>query len=393
MKKIGITLLLLILWSIATVGCAGKKTSNGHLGSADSDAGKEIYAESVKLADAYKEVYKKANQDGTLASLEVRQKMVKALGEEGYSTVDTDNQIDMVHADQVEEFVKQAKSKKTGNVTILCVQNDGGFMRYDLTTEDGKIDIQRSALNWKDGKATGEDYDLFPSYTWDYTDKGYLMLEEELPEVYDGAPGQIAIRVKSLDASLREMNQKYVLPLGYYTNNLLISNWNETQVGEIDFYDLYETTYQMKHGKPIPYGEGFGGDEYQIPKEEFEEPIQSYFKIDSSLIEQSCTYNQDTKTYRYRPRGLYDSQLPYGPYPEVMASETQPDGTIKLTIEGVWTRKKTDHAVTSELVVRPLEDGTYQYVSNQLLAVEDGIELIHIHDRRLTDEKWEEDYK
>ena len=103
-------------------------------------------------------------------------------------------------------------------------------------------------------------------------------------------------------------------------------------------------------------------------------------------------YEPNESAYRYRPRGFKDAELPYGPYPEVISYEKQEDGTLRLFIEAVWERKMTDCAVTSELVVRPLNDGSFQYVSNKVTGWDDTLEILW-YKPRLTDEEWEYYYE
>ena len=105
-------------------------------------------------------------------------------------------------------------------------------------------------------------------------------------------------------------------------------------------------------------------------------------------IAANTAYEPHERAYRYRPRGFKDAELPFGPYPEVISYEEQEDGTIRLFIEAVWERKMTDHAVTSELVVRPLEDGSFQYVSNQVTGWDNTLEILW-YTPRLTDEEWQ----
>lgn len=130
------------------------------------------------------------------------------------------------------------------------------------------------------------------------------------------------------------------------------------------------------------------GAEYEIPEAEFEEVLQTFFQIDSQTIRAKTVYHPDRRTYRYRPRGLHDAELPYGPYPEVTACEEQADGTICLTVEAVWERKGLDSAVRSELVVRPLESGSFQYVSNAVQSWDEELEFVW-YSPRLTDEEWD----
>ena len=83
-------------------------------------------------------------------------------------------------------------------------------------------------------------YHKFKVHSWKYTEKGYFFIEEYHPPGFDGPPGEKGFRVKPLDRQLRELNQKYVLPIGYRLNNMLIINWKEEDYSNLNFYDLYE---------------------------------------------------------------------------------------------------------------------------------------------------------
>lgn len=214
-----------------------------------------------------------------------------------------------------------------------------------------------------------------------------MFIEEYQPAGYDGPPGRIGFRIKPLDQRCRELNRKYVLPVRYTRNNLLVTDWDETDYTGLELYDLYEILYRVKYGDYVPYS-AYEGVEYEIPEAEFEEVLQTFFQIDSQTIRAKTVYHPDRRTYRYRPRGLHDAELPYGPYPEVTACEEQADGTICLTVEAVWERKGLDSAVRSELVVRPLENGSFQYVSNAVQSWDEELEFVW-YSPRLTDEEWD----
>ena len=49
------------------------------------------------------------------------------------------------------------------------------------------------------------------------------------------------------------------------------------------------------------------------------------------------------------------------------------DGTLTLTVAVVWAEKETDQAFVHKLTVRPLSDGSYQYVSNEVEDSEDNL--------------------
>ncbi len=137
----------------------------------------------------------------------------------------------------------------------------------------------------------------------------------------------------------------------------------------------------------MPY-ETYEGAEYEIPASEFEEIIREHFHITREQIAANTVYYPDRDTYRYRPRWLHDSEEPYEPYAEVVDFREQDDGTVRLRVEAVWEEKMTDHAVTSELVVRPLENGRFSYVSNQVVSWDESLESCW-YSPRLTEEEWE----
>ena len=68
----------------------------------------QIYGESEKLAETYREIYETAVEQGNLDTLEVQQRIINSIGDSGYAAVDRDDQINMVNYEQVEDFCKSA---------------------------------------------------------------------------------------------------------------------------------------------------------------------------------------------------------------------------------------------------------------------------------------------
>lgn len=333
----------------------------------------ETVNESQKIAETYRDIYQKARDENTLGSIEVIRSIVNRLGENGYAAVDMENQnqMDMVHPELVEQFCRQVDEKRAAKVTFFSVMGNGGFIRFDLETSEGKVYVTRSVLNWQ-GDVPEVDYkNYYPAYTWEYSESGYLFFEEYLPSGYDGASGYTAIRVKPLDEKCRELNRKYVLPIGYGANNMFILDWEEDNYGTLDYYDLFDIFYPLVYERPIPYEQSVDGELYYVPEEEFEKVIMSYFKIDSKTLQAKTKYIKQKQCYEYRTRGFYDcAWSPNTPYPEVVQYVENTDGTLKLTVNVVWPREKTAQAFSHEVVVRPLEDGSFQYVSNRLIPSE-----------------------
>ena len=57
----------------------------------------------------------------------------------------------------------------------------------------------------------------------------------------------MAYRVLSLDETCRELNRKYILPIGYERNNMFLTDWSEEEFAELDFYDMFDLFYQENH--------------------------------------------------------------------------------------------------------------------------------------------------
>lgn len=388
---------IILLCLFIIIGCLMGCQTNSDKTSDDMKKEKEAreqktFSELKEIVTCYQDIYEQACKENTLDTLDVQQKIVNRLGKEGYAALDTDNQIDMVNAGQAEKFCKAAENKKKGEVTILLVMDNGGLVRYDLNTEEGEIHVAVSSLFLEDSQIKTDYYQEYTACTWSYTKKGYLFIEQYHMSGYDGEPGQTAIRVKPLDKTLRKLNRKYVMPVGYRCNKLLITNWDEKNYGELDFYDLYEIMYKMKYKKDVPYEEDWNCAEYEVPEKEFEEVIKTYLNIDNATLRENTVYHAKTKTYYYRTRGLYDCGGPYEPFPEVIDYERQEDGTVKLTVDAVWNVGNSDSAMTSELVIRPLKDGGFQYVSNHIIKKSESINPTW-YTERLTDEEVDEFYE
>lgn len=352
-----------------------------------------LYASCLEIADKYKDIYTQAFDAGSLDALDTIQSIVSRLGEEGYCASDADNQVNMVNPDQLESFLSAAGSGGEAEADVLLVMENGSIVCYEFRTQGGSISAQRCTLYWEGGAPKAGYYEAFTAEEWYYTENGYFFFDQYRMPGYDGPPGEIGIRVKPLDADCREYNRKYVIPVGYNRNNVLISDWSESDgFGSLNFYDLYDLMYRMKYGMEAPYPYAYTGAEYEIPAAEFDSVLQSYLNISTDTIRSRTVYYPGNDTYQYRPRGLEDAEYPYPPYPEVTACETQADGTLKLTVQAVQTTNLTDQAVISELVVRPLADGSFQYVSNHVTGTTEGISGTWFTPR-LTEDEWNYRYR
>lgn len=346
------------------------------------------------------DLYEKAEEENKLADLETIRSIVNRLGENGYTAVDNKNQIDMTHAEQVKRFCKMVDAKEKAEITIIDIDDLGGFIKYDLQTKDGNVDVIRSYYEYKDGAIQRNHIGTYQAEDWNYTEEGYLMFsgiyfsEELYALTLSGMEEHTALRVEPLDERGRELSRKYLLPISFERNNMFIVDWSEDDFGELNFYDMYDILYRKENGEYVPCAadDNLGvGAVYRIPKDEFESVIMKYFNIDSETLQSKTVYYSEDSTYEYKPRGFEEVEYPEYPYSEVVGFTENSDGTITFTANVVFPYSGNSKVYVHEVVVRALEDGGVQYVSNRIIPSEENCEETW-HMPRLTAEEWEELY-
>ena len=353
-----------------------------------------------EIIEICSQLYKKASEENKIADLETVRIIVNQFGENGYPAVDSRNQIDMTEAEQVEWFCEMVDTQEEAEITIIEVSYLGGFVKYDLETKDGNVDVVRSYYKYENGNMKREVTGSYQAEYWNYTEDGYLMFsgvwfsEELYVLTLSGAEEHTALRVQPLDETYRELSRKYLLPIGFEQNNMFIVDWSEDDFGDLNFYDMYDLLYPKVNGTYTPYvaDDNLGvGAVYRIPKDDFESVIMAYFNIDSETLQSKTIYNAEDKTYEYKPRGFEEVEYPEYPYSEVIGFTENGDGTLTLTANVVFPYVGDSKVYAHEVVVRPLENGGVQYVSNRIIPSEDNCEETW-HTPRLTAKEWDEIY-
>ncbi len=346
------------------------------------------------------DLYKEAAEQNKIADLEMIRSIVNRLGENGYPAVDSRNQINMTEPEKVVEFCEKVDAQEESEITILEVSYLGGFVKYDLHSKDGSVDVVRSYYKYENGDMKREVTGSYQAEYWNYTEEGYLMFsgvwfpEELYVLTLSGAEEHTALRVQPLDETYRELSRKYLRPISFERNNMFIVDWSEEDFGDLNFYDMYDILYPKVNGQYVPY---VADDNlsvsavYQIPKEEFESVIMKYFNIDSETLQSKTVYDSVDSTYEYKPRGFEEVEYPEYPYSEVVGFTENSDGTITLTANVAFPYAGDSKVYAHEVVVRPLEDGGVQYVSNRIIPSENNYRETW-HTPRLTLEEWEELY-
>ena len=403
-KKALLFVMIILILPIMT-GCSDETPEVSDIEITQQD--REVYSfdnnDSVStecIAEILSDIYEEAVDTNTLGSLDMMRCMVARLGENGYVAVDSGNQIDMVQAEQALDFCKAVDEKEMDELTIIVVM-EMGIRKFDLKTEDGSVNIVRGYYQYEqNGSLQNRSTVSYPADFWQYTEEGYLIFEgsyfsdENYILTLSDTPEHTMLRVLPLDEKCREYNRKYILPVGYWQNNLFLCNWSEDDFGDLDFYDLFDRFYPITHSQPVPYmaDEDLGvGAVYQIQGELFENVIGAYFNMDRETLRSKTTYLSELVAYEYRPRGFYEAEYPEIAYPEVVSYTENEDGTVTLYINAVYPGGNMSKEFAHITVIRPLSEESFQYVSNEITLPE-GDHDIWWHSNRLTEEEWKEVY-
>ena len=353
----------------------------------DEQEEKEAANDCKKMMELIFDIYKDADK-GTASNVvlndETVLEMQKRLMETGCPVSTLVTYSNMENYESVDRFLEECTDGKSGSVVVYEIYDDGGIGRMKFIFDGTEMYVVSARGIWNDNNKPGMSY---ISYTrikeWKYTEKGWFGYElcvPEPPEVSEIMDGSCLIRIKPMTEEQREMSERCVRGLGYQGQNLLCSNWNAENMSELDYNGMFEYLYGMK------YGEKFNSEDYPngIPKEEFENLIMEYLPITAEQIREYAVFDEENQTYLWARLGCFN----YAPtffgtsLPEVVAIKENEDGTVTLTVEAVCDMVICDDAViTHELTVRFAEDGSFQYLGNEILN--DGIMQIPDYQYRI----------
>lgn len=314
--------------------------------------------------------------------------VIESMGSKGYIAVDVENQINMANAENAEMFLSEVAENRDAGCTILQVMYDKSFVRFDFKSGGNNVMITRRFYVWENNCFVEKNEENYKAYTWKYTD-GYLFFERYRMGGYDGDSAYTALRVEPLDEKLRVLNRKYIKTIGYDSNNLFTTNWDESDMNKINYYDIYEALYKMKYGMSSPYSDE--GVTYMIEGKLYEKVFQEYLPVSTDVLQHVNVYDVSRQMYQYRTRGMFDhSVTPLVPFPEVVDAEYNADGTITLIVNAVSEKDESGRLFTHKVTIKEKENDGFEYVSNYVLTM--GKEGIYWYRDRLSDKEWQEHY-
>ena len=290
-------------------------------------------------------------------SSEQQKAVVEQLGAGGLVSVEEDSdrdnpeKIGMCYADYL--------NGQDSMVTVFEVQRDGLIGAVTFIYRKERLQTYYIGVRWKEGgipEIQGTSVSNVAEIK--LTEKGYFIYAYEY--VIAHASLRQYWRTEPLPEDCRELTEKYISVLSYVNYNVLVTNWDSSNVEDILMPCMYEDIYR------IYTGENLKTEGWKIPAEEYEKIMTTYFPVSVEQLREHCEYDESSNSYEYEM--IYAS--PYPPFGEVVDYTKNADGTITLIVDGVWPDYNSDLAFRNTVVVQPFEDGTFRYLSNSIEEIE-----------------------
>lgn len=327
-----------------------------------SDEEKEqLQSEALSAAKLVRGIYQDAkiedepNYDSGVREFTGKQRrdVVEKLGENCFVSV-AEN-VNMQNYEAVETFYEGYWNGQDSMVTVFEVQQDGLIGAVTFINRKNKLQTYYVGVRWKEGgipEIQGTSISNVAEIK--LTEKGYLIYMYE--EAVAHANSREYWRIKPLSDQCRELTKKYISGLSYVNYNMLVTNWDSSNVEDILMPCMFEDIYR------IDTGENLKTENWMIPAEEYEKIMTTYFPVSVEQLRKHCKYDEDSNSYEYE----MINASPYPPFGEVVKYTENEDGTITLIVDGVWPDYNSDCAFTNKIVVQPFEDGTFRYLSNSV---------------------------
>ena len=326
---------------------------------------KQLQSMTLSAADSVAEIYKDiviADAPSYSSGIseftdEQRKTVVEQLGRSGLVSVEEDTA--MQNHEAIETFYADYLDGRDSMVTVFEVYRDGLIGAVTFIYRKGELQTYYIGIRWKEGgipEIQGTSVSNVAEIK--LTEKGYFIYAYEY--VIAHASLRQYWRIEPLPEDCQELTEKYISGLSYVNYNVLVTNWDSSNVEDILMPCMYEDIYR------ISTGENLKTEDWKIPAEEYERIMTTYFPVSVEQLREHCGYAEGSNSYEYEM--IYAS--PYPPFGEVVDYTKNADGTITLIVDGVWPDYNSDLAFRNTVVVLPFEDGTFRYLSNSIEQIE-----------------------
>lgn len=284
---------------------------------------------------------------------EQRKAVVERLGQNGLVSVEECS--NMQNYELLEAFYTDYLNGIDSIVTIFEVYRDGLIGAVTFIYREDRLQTYYVGIQWKEGGIPEvQGASVSDVAEINLTEKGYFIYAYEI--IIAHASLRQYWRTKPLSNECRELTEKYISGLSYVNYNMLVTNWDSSNVEDILMPCMFEDIYR------IYTGENFRTQNWKVPAEQYEKIMTTCFPVSVEQLREHCKYDERDNSYEYEM--IFAS--PYPPFGEVVDYEKNADGTLTLIVDGVWPDYNSDQAFTNRIVVQPFDDGTFRYLSNSI---------------------------
>ena len=335
------------------------------------DEKKQLQEMALAAAEQVKEVYKDIEVvgDSSFASnivyftREQCKAVVALFGQAGFTSITDDG--NMVNPEKIQSFYSDYLEKRETMFTIFEVNPDGLIGAFTFIYREDKLQTYYIGIGWQQGGTPEIRSTLVNNIAeMKLTEKGYFIYSYEILIPHSSL--RQYWRTMPISDRCRELTEKYISGLSYVNYNVLVTNWDSSNAGDILMPRMFEDIYRIYTGEILK------AENQVIPAELYEMIMTTYFPVSVEKVRELCGYDKGSGTYPYEM--IYSR--PYPPFGEVVDYEENGDGTITLYVDGVWPDYNSDYAFTNIVVVQPFEDGTFRYLSNAIEKKEMEIPII-----------------
>lgn len=335
------------------------------------DEKRQLQEQALAAAEQVKEVYRDIEVIGSSSFAsnivdftgEQCKEVVALFGQAGFVSITED--CNMVNPEKIQSFYSDYLEKRDSMFTIYEVNPDGLIGAFTFIYRDDKLQTYYVGIGWQQGGTPEIRSTLVNNIAeMKLTEKGYFIYSYEILIPHSSL--RQYWRIMPISDQCRELTEKYISRLSYVNYNMLVTNWDSSNVGDILMPCMFEDIYRIYTGEILK------AENQVIPAELYEQIMTTYFPVSVEKVRELCGYDEGSGTYPYKM--IYSR--PYPPFGEVVDYAENGDGTITLYIDGVWPDYNSDYAFTNIVVVQPFEDGTFRYLSNAIEKRELEIPII-----------------
>ena len=266
------------------------------------------------------------------------------------------------------DFWRKIEHGDSAAFVVYSLGRDGSLFYHKYSYEDDRKYCTEASVTWNDDAASVGNLRKEELAFWDYTEKDNFLFERVYAPPWMGN-GRGLIHMGPNNDELVEIAKDYIISVGYYANNLFSANWSEDDWEGLNFNDLFEFLYWSKYNAIFEdHLCEFNSEQscYYIEAAMFESVIGTYFNVPEDILHSRALYSELNGGYPWQTitcsNCVYNGTLA----PDVRNYAVNGDGTITIDVDVLCPTHRTDHFFSHRLTVRPLSNGGFQYVSNEI---------------------------